>query len=513
MIWCGAPEHLGGKREQESVAKRHHTRKAGKFHLLRCTGPTPKSPAVLTNVIRSVKPVRVFERLVFGPATMGCLALAAVQVSYATGASGYPGGDQDPYHGKSIGSVYGTVFDSLRSEPLADALVVIWNTEHRTRTDGFGRYWLAGVEPGTYQVTFFHRRLAEMGISSVPHRATVADDSVRVDLGIPSALTVALAMCAAQERRAGTGVVVGRVSDASTGVALPDARVELSWDADGSPESLTLHTDGDGRYTACEVPAGRKVWAGATFLDRVARIRWVEVAELAGVQADIALTQLEPSTMRGTVTDAAAGHPVADVMVWLGGTTSRVLTDSQGSFSLESVVPGEHELLTEHLAYARRSDELTVPEGSMMNVHISIDQRPIELPGIQVEIEAISVSERATGGIHITRSEIERVRHLSRDIGDFLRSQNIPGIIVRRRSDGSLCIGSAQGQVRMLNNPGCVPMLVFVNGARATNTDLALRIPPDAVDRMIVYKPVEAGTLFGLGSGNGVLMIYTKGNR
>ena len=39
-----------------------------------------------------------------------------------------------------------------------------------------------------------------------------------------------------------------------------------------------------------------------------------------------------------------------------------------------------------------------------------------------------------------------------------------------------------------------------------------IRLPPDAVDRMVIYKPVEAGSLFGLGSGNGVLMIYTKGN-
>ena len=33
-----------------------------------------------------------------------------------------------------------------------------------------------------------------------------------------------------------------------------------------------------------------------------------------------------------------------------------------------------------------------------------------------------------------------------------------------------------------------------------------------AIERMVVYKPIEAGNLFGLGGGNGVWMIYTRGN-
>jgi hypothetical protein len=37
-------------------------------------------------------------------------------------------------------------------------------------------------------------------------------------------------------------------------------------------------------------------------------------------------------------------------------------------------------------------------------------------------------------------------------------------------------------------------------------------LPPDAIDRIVIYKPVEAGNLFGLGAGNGVIVIYTKGN-
>ena len=448
-----------------------------------------------------------------GRVAVACVVLGVAETSIGPGAHRYIVEGQEVANDEQGSVLYGTIFDSLRSAPLADAVVALWDTPHRTRSDESGRYRLSGIEPGAYLVAFFHPHMAELGVSSTPRRAVVAGDSVRVDLATPSALTVAVAMCGFEERDPEAGVVVGRVSDALTGVNLPDVRVKLSWERAGDPpESVTARTDGDGHYMTCQVPVGGKVLASATFLDRSARVRWFDVPATGGAQADLAISRLEPSTVEGTVTDAATGRPVADVSVWLGGTAVRTLTDGDGRFALESVVPGDHGLLTDHLAYATRSDALTVPEGSVVNVQVGISQRPIELPGIQVEIEAISTSERAAGGIHITRSQIERVRHLARDIGDFLRSQHIPGIIVRRRSDGSLCLGSAQGQVRMMNNPGCVPMLIFVNGTRATNSDLALRIPPDAVDRMVVYKPVEAGTLFGMGSGNGVLMIYTKGN-
>ena len=77
-----------------------------------------------------------------------------------------------------------------------------------------------------------------------------------------------------------------------------------------------------------------------------------------------------------------------------------------------------------------------------------------------------------------------------------------------------MCVGYSSGQVRMLNNVsgGCVPMMIFINGAKASNSTLALQLPPDAIDRMVVYRPVEAGALFGSDAANGVLMIYTKGN-
>ena len=121
------------------------------------------------------------------------------------------------------------------------------------------------------------------------------------------------------------------------------------------------------------------------------------------------------------------------------------------------------------------------------------------------------VLARRRGGIVITRDAIDEVRQRSRDASDILRSLHVPGVIVRHQSNGTICVGYSSGQVKM-NQTGCVEMMIFINDVRATDADLALRLPPDAIERMVLFKPVEAGNLFGLGGGNGVWMIYTRGN-
>jgi hypothetical protein len=118
---------------------------------------------------------------------------------------------------------------------------------------------------------------------------------------------------------------------------------------------------------------------------------------------------------------------------------------------------------------------------------------------------------RRRGGIVVTKDQIDEVRQRSRDASDILRSLHLPGVLVRHMSNGTICVGYITGQVKM-NQTGCVEMLIYINDVRATDPSIALRLPPDAIERMVLYKPVEAGNLFGLGGGNGVWMIYTRGN-
>ena len=417
--------------------------------------------------------------------------------------------------GAQDGVVYGAAYDSIRGGPLTGATVFLWQTSHRAVTDAEGRYRMVGVRPGRYSVVFSHMRLDELGVSLGPRPISVAAlDSTRVDLGTPSTFTLVASQCFREQFISGTGVVAGRVADGDTGIGLPGSQVTLSWDVPGTrdPDRLTLRTDYNGWFRTCTAPADTPIALTAHFLNRQGASREISVAEHGVVEAGFLLFALEPSSVSGRLLDASAGAPVAEAVVWLRGTSFRGLTDGGGRFTMEGVPPGTYMLMSEHLVYGTKMDTLEVPSGRRVAVEMMLDTRAVEIAPITVTVEAVSLPDRARGGVHITAAAVDGVRDLARDVADLVRAQHISGVIVQRGEDGSLCIGSVPGQVRMRFTSACVPMVIFLNGTRTTNTDMVLQISPAAVDRMVIYRPVEAGSLFGLGGASGVLEIYTKGN-
>ncbi len=414
------------------------------------------------------------------------------------------------------GAVIGTVYDSIMGEPLADAAVVLWETPHRSVSDADGRFRIEDVPPGEYSLVFFHTRLGEVGASVGPRRVVVtADDSVEVALATPSLFTVVTSECLFRDSAPGTGVVAGWVGDAASGMGLPGAQVTLSWDVPGEPwpHQKFARTGPSGWYLICDAPVGTPLTVFGSFLNRQARAREVVARVDAPTEAGLLLQPLDGTRIQGYLHDAESGAPIPDAAVWLRGTTFRGVSDGSGAFRFEDVPPGTYMLVMDHLAYGTKMDTLEVPSGQRISVDMRVDQRPIEIAPLTVSVESNpAVLRRARGGIQITRKDVEKVRQTARDAVDVLQALHIPGVVIKRRTDGSLCVGYAPGQVRMMFRSGCVPMMIFLNDARASNNDLVLQLPPDAIDRMVIYKPVEAGNLFGLGAGNGVLVIYTKGN-
>ena len=113
------------------------------------------------------------------------------------------------------------------------------------------------------------------------------------------------------------------------------------------------------------------------------------------------------------------------------------------------------------------------------------------------------------GGRVITEAQLDAVRSRSRDALDLIQNQNLSGLVIRRQGS-NLCLGFLPGQTRMMFRSDCVPALVFVDNVRAADPRQAIDIPAEVVERIVLYRPIEAGNLFGLGAGNGVVMIFTK---
>ena len=413
----------------------------------------------------------------------------------------------------ALGAVRGEVYDSTTHEPLANAAVFLWNTTHRATTDSAGRFLIQDLPGGEYSILFFHTRLGEMGISPGPQALTIEPgDTAEVTLATPSIFTSVVSTCLYGDRKPGSGAIAGWVGDGESGMGLPGAEVTLSWtpSAGGQPQRLHLSADAGGWYHTCEAPSETPITASARFLDRQGLRREVTVPADGSTEVGFLLWRLGPSTVSGRIVDATTDQPVEDAEVWLRGTSFRAVTGSSGEFRLGSVPPGTYMLFARHLAYGTKEDTLEVPSEQTLQVDMRVDTRAIEMEPLTVTVESRPLTQRAMGGLVIDRADIDEIRARVRDAADILQAQHLPGIIVRRRSDGSTCVGYMPGQVRMMFNSGCVPMVVFINDVRATNADMALQLPPDAIERIVLYRPVEAGNLYGLGSGNGILAIYTR---
>lgn len=411
-------------------------------------------------------------------------------------------------------SVRGMVFDSLSHGPLSDAAVFLWETPHQAVTDAAGRFSMDGVPPGDYSILFFHTRLGEMGVSAGPRAIRVtAEQTTEVVLGTPSLATVMTSQCLMEDVPEGSGTVAGRISDAETQMQLSGALVTLSWHpVDASyPEQVDAETGAGGWFRVCDAPSDVPILVSADYYGRQGPRREVTMVD-GFADGSVQLMELNTSRVSGVLLDRESGQPVDGAETWVRGTSHRALTDGDGRFVFEELPSGTYMLMTDHLAYGTKMDTLVVPDGQRLLVEMMLDTRPIEIAPLTVTAEAPPVEmARRRGGIVVTRDQIDEVRQRSRDASDVLRSLHVPGVLVRHNSNGTICVGYITGQVKM-NQTGCVGMLIYINDVRATDPNIALRLPPEAIERMVLYKPVEAGNLFGLGGGNGVWMIYTRGN-
>lgn len=410
------------------------------------------------------------------------------------------------------GTVEGVVYDSIRGEPLDDARVVLWETTFQTTTDSSGHFQIDDVPAGRYQVVFYHPRIIRQGVSTGSRSVDVLEDeSSPVRLSTPSMATIQISQCLMEGQIEEEGTAVGRVQDPATGVALPRAKVILTWrepDDDGAKE-VSAFTDSQGWYRHCSVPLDRIVGARAEFLDRSGPRKEFLLDGEDAARVDFHVSRLLPAAVSGRVTDTGNQKAVADAEVTLLGTSHRRVTNDDGRFRFEEVPPGTYTVEVRHLAYGTRTDTVQVGTGLAVNLEIPVSMQPVALDPIHVTVEAQPLgSEFLMGGEVIEPAAVDEVRHRSRDAFDIIRSQHVSGLLTRRQGN-ELCVGFTPGQTRMYRND-CHPAVVFIDNVRATAPTVAMNLPAESIDRVVLYRPLEAGNLFGMGSGSGVIMIFTR---
>lgn len=418
--------------------------------------------------------------------------------------------------------VRGSVFDSTTMTPLAYARVAVIGTNVIVDAAEDGSFLLTDVPEGSHWVSFFHERLAELGVSPPAKRITLADQGTDdILLAVPAETTLLAAWCLAEQPALGAASLAGVVTDSLTGVPLPGAVIAAEPPQRGAlgPKTVEVRADDGGRYRMCDVPPLESMRLHASF--GPSRGRTVELDLRAGGPRVVDLTMLlaAEATLRGRVFDPTSAESVPEASVSVLGTDAHVLTDADGLFLIDDLPPGRHLVVTDHLAYEQRTDSVTLFGQETVDIEVRMAQEAIELEGFVVTARSRFGRSSLAGddkrADYITRERIEELLPRTTTAADLLRNLNAPGLRIRdvwtEGPAGVRMQGYCIEVSRRSGGQGCRPAAVFFNDTPVTYPDEFIRgLDPQIIQRIEVLGPVDAQFQFGTIAGsNGAILIYS----
>jgi hypothetical protein len=414
----------------------------------------------------------------------------------------------------------GTVFDSTTMSPMFGARVVVMGTSVVGVSEADGSFELADVPAGEHWVAFFHPRLQALGVGAPSRKVTLpANGSARVELAVPSELTLLKGWCLSEQSRPDRAAVAGTVTDSLTGVAMPRAivRAELVDPRFGDPPAVEVRSDDSGYYRMCSVPAGRAVEFHASFgMSSGRAVRVTVPAHGSSIQHLMLLMSLE-GTLIGEVVDYLSRAPLVGASVAVLGTSSQVLTDSVGRFVLGGLPPGRHLVVTQSLGYDSRTDSVTVFSEETVGIEVRMATGALEIQGLVITArsrfgeETLNVGKRQDV---MTRAEIEPLLVRVRTVGDLLQNMATPGLMVRDMQIDDPVMGRQWGICvevsRRSGGTGCRQAAVFLNGVYMPMPDqFLMQLDPQVIQRIEILSPVDAQFEYGSLAANGAVIIYT----
>jgi hypothetical protein len=259
--------------------------------------------------------------------------------------------------GPSVVSVAGTVYDSLRSAPLAGAFVTIAGTGLQATTDPLGHFRFDSVTPGSYLFRAQHDVLDSAGFSGFTARVTVTDGRAEVRIATPSFATLWRTACGTGGVPKDSGFVYGTVRDASTRTPVPNVTVDLSWYETRVDTGWLIKqvywrretkSDSSGGYSMCGVPRGQWARIGAGTATSVSGLIDLLPTDVPVLRRDLVIgpPNATDTTRRGTITgilNDLAGAPFADARI-LVDDNPEVRSDATGRFVVHDVPAGTRQL-------------------------------------------------------------------------------------------------------------------------------------------------------------------------
>jgi hypothetical protein len=436
----------------------------------------------------------------------------------------------------------GAVVQLLRADdPAAPAA-------HTTRTDSSGRFAIAGVRAGRYLAGFLHPLLDSLDIELPPRPLEVGATSgtVRLPLAVPSAVTIAAALCGPNARSDSTGTVFGRLYDAETLLPVADGSVSVRWMEftigptgvrQRRPEVRAPVGEG-GRFVFCNVPGESVVGLRAArgtdttgtvelpLAARGAARRDLFVGHAAASTAHVDTVTLGDSTratLRRTVRRGTAqlggtvrnkdGRPIKGARLRVADSGVEATTDDAGRFVISDAPGGTQRLEVRAIGYYPEERAIDLVAGRPTSVHVTLATLRSVLDTVRVAASRVYSADShgfeqrrkaRASGYFFDQSDVNR-----------LRPPNVTRLLTRVQGVtlASDAFDSAILMRDFFTGDFCQPA-VFIDGLRITQLtarDIDMWVRPEELAGMEVYtRSEQAPAEFTTAEGCGALVLWTR---
>jgi hypothetical protein len=433
----------------------------------------------------------------------------------------------------SAATIYGVVRDSISGGALSNAavqLVLRDDPSSPARTalsDSLGNYVLSNVPLGKYSIGFFHPILDSLAIDA-PFRNVDVESyaSLVADLAVPSAAVLRKASCLAQPMNGSAGVIIGSVNDTQDGSLAAGATVrgewiELALNRAGLARRLahrTALTNGDGRFTLCDVPSSGLVALSAVKGADSTGVVEVEMPPGGFMRRALYLGRSGNGRIGGTVVSVASNQPIAGAVVSIvNGPEAR--TNERGEWSISNAPGGTRRLELRALGYypVQRTVDIVA---SSQPLRIAMSTFKAVLDTVKVIARRLPNGPDDGGFLRRRRSGMGKYI-TSADIARFpvVNTSDVFRRFPRVRTDGGnkgkiQMRGAFQSNQGQLGGENWCNASIFINGHNMsfmTLEDIDDWVPPDEIAGIEVYPDGTVPPQFQPGlSGCGSVVIWTK---
>jgi hypothetical protein len=380
----------------------------------------------------------------------------------------------------------GVVVDSTTGDPVADAQVTLERTGKSGVSDRRGRFEIAGVLPGKFDVAVRTASLDSLN-AATRYSIVLVDSMLPVSLRVPSVGQVLTSLCGERTRK-DQGLLVGNAAFRA-GNAAAEVPVRAAWiGANGEAHLMQTRTSGAGSYLFCSIPTDRTVSVQAiaqSASSAPSSVRLSSSRRHARVDLMLDSGRVATASMTGYVLTDSTERPIADAEVSILDVGLIASSSSTGAFQIAGIPPGDHHLRVRKIGYGVLDTTLhfAAAQSGRRRIYLSpvtlLDSVKVVGRVRDTGMDEFWENRRLGLGHFYTREQIAKFDNLK--VADFL--VQTPGAAIALGSGHQAWI-SGNGRVTSLHSGFVVNPVDAALGAKSYNCYSTVYL-----DDAIVFDP------------------------